>query len=367
MPPVIHLTSAHQRYDTRIFRKMCASLVNNGYNVSLIVADGNGDTICNGVPIYDVGASKGRFDRILNAPKRVFTKAIALDAKVYHLHDPELIFIGLKLKRLGKKVIFDSHEDVPKDILSKHYLNPLLRYLLCAIFIWLERFTLPYFDAVIAATPSIRDKFLKLNKFTVDINNFPIQEELVPNSQITVLRSNVCYVGGIDAIRGIREIIRAMEHVRSDVRLVLAGSFSEPSVSNEVRQYPGWAKVDELGFVDRAKVREILARSLTGIVTFLPVSNHIEAQPNKMFEYMSAGIPVVASNFPLWREIIEGNNCGLCVDPCDPQAIAEAIDKLVSDPELAHKMGQNGQRAIQRCYNWHAEEKKLLKLISDFT
>jgi glycosyltransferase involved in cell wall biosynthesis len=90
--------------------------------------------------------------------------------------------------------------------------------------------------------------------------------------------------------------------------------------------------------------------------------NHIDAQPNKMFEYMSAGLPLIASDFPLWREIVEGNDCGVCVDPADPAAIAEAIDRLVENPDLARRMGENGQRAVHERYNWAIEEKKLLAL-----
>lgn len=368
---VTHLTSVHPRFDTRIFHKMCTSLANNGHNISLVVADGKGDEKRNGVAIHDVSASKGRMDRIRKAPGRVFAKALALNADLYHLHDPELIPIGLKLKRLGKKVIFDFHEDVSKQLLSKSYLNPLLRHLLSFTFAQFERFACSRFDAIVTATPFIRDKFLKINPRTVDINNFPLLGELVAPAEGTEACSTICYIGGIEVIRGIREIVQAMEYVRSDIRLEIAGSFeidtsfSETALAKEVRQYPGWEKVDELGFfVDRQDVREVLSRSLMGLVTFLPAPNHIDAQPNKMFEYMGAGIPVIASNFPLWREIIEGNDCGLCVDPLNPRAIATAIDTLVQNPERARAMGQNGLRAVHERYNWGAEEQKLLQLYS---
>jgi glycosyltransferase involved in cell wall biosynthesis len=80
---------------------------------------------------------------------------------------------------------------------------------------------------------------------------------------------------------------------------------------------------------------------------------------------MSAGVPVIASDFPLWREILLPRDCGICVDPEDPAAIAQAIDDLVSNPERAAEMGRNGQAAVRDEYNWANEEGKLLRLYED--
>ncbi|MDC4505526.1 glycosyltransferase, partial [Acinetobacter baumannii] len=134
---------------------------------------------------------------------------------------------------------------------------------------------------------------------------------------------------------------------------------------NSVIKKKGWNAVNELGQLSRNEVKEVLQRSVAGLVTFLPVPNHIDAQPNKMFEYMSAGIPVIGSNYPLWRSIIEDNGCGICVNPEDPEEIAAAIDKLIVDRALAENMGKNGIRAVNEKYNWSIEEKKLFKLYTE--
>ncbi|PWF22174.1 glycosyltransferase family 4 protein [Corticimicrobacter populi] len=358
---ICHLTSAHPRYDTRIFLKQCRSLAKAGFETALVVADGKGDETRDGVRFYDVGASAGRLDRMRNTTKRVLAKAVAIDAIVYQLHDPELLPIGLELKKRGKKVVFDAHEDVPKQLLGKPYLNAASRWLLSELFSVYENRTCRKFDGVIAATPFIRDKFLEINRNTVDVNNFPMLGELVTEEiDWSRKRPQVAYVGGISRIRGILELVRAMGLVRSDVTLGLGGTCPEADFKRELENAAGWARVDDRGFLDRVGVRTLLQESVAGVVTLHPVVNYLDALPVKMFEYMSAGIPVIASNFELWRRIVEENQCGLCVDPLHPQEVADAIDYFFMHPEDAERMGRNGQRAIRDHYNWDVEAKKLL-------
>lgn len=365
MIKIAHLTSAHPRYDTRIFLKECQSLAKGGYDVHLVVADGKGPEVLDNISITDVGYSRGRLNRMLATTKRVYKAALDINADIYHFHDPELIPVGLKLKRRGKKVIFDAHEDLPKQLLGKPYLNKFTKIVLSNIFKAFEKVVCGRFDAIVTATPHITEKFKKINPLAVTVNNYPLIGELAcADIDWSRKAAEVSYIGGIASIRGITQVVQAMSMVKSGARLQLGGKFSEKNVELSAKAEPGWSSVDALGFVDRAGVRDALARSIGGVVTFLPAPNHIDAQPNKMFEYMSAGIPVIASNFPLWREIIEGNGCGFCVDPLAPSDIAAAIDALVTQPVLAEQMGRNGQRAVLEKYNWSIEEKTLLDLYS---
>lgn len=359
---LVHLTSVHPRDDIRVFLKQCRSLARHGHEVTLVVADGRGDEMREGVSILDVGRGKGRIDRMVRTARRVARRAIALDAQIYHLHDPELLPLALRLVRLGKKVIFDAHEDVSKQILGKHYLHPWSRQILARAFRAFEAYACARLSAVVAATPYIRDKFLPINPRSVDINNFPMVGELDTETPWNERRREACYVGSIAGNRGVREMVRALELTQENVRFHLVGDFAESDVESEVRAYDGWRRVNATGVLDRQGVREVLSRSIVGLVTLHPTPNYRDALPIKMFEYMAAGIPVIASDFQLWRSIIDEARCGVYVDPLDPSAIAAAIDYLASHPEEAERMGRNGRQAVLTRYNWAHEESKLLAL-----
>jgi len=359
---IVHLTSVHARYDTRVFIKMCGSLASYGYDVYLVVADGLGDEIKNNVKILDVGKiSKGRLQRVTKTVIKVYEQAKNIEASLYHIHDPELIPIGIKLKKAGKRVIFDAHEDFPKQLLSKAYLNAFIRKVLSGLFAIYESQVCHKFDAIVAATPSIQEKFLSINPNTVVVNNYPLIDELTNKGGWSKKQNRITYIGAIAERRGIKEIVTAMEYTH-DVKLNLAGIFGEKDVERGVKNQPGWLKVNEEGFLDRSEVKKLLAMSQAGLVTLHPIASYIDALPVKMFEYMAASIPVISSDFPLWVSIIESSQCGLCVNPLDPKAIGKAIQYIIDHPHESEKMGMNGRRAVEEKYNWSIEEKKLLSL-----
>lgn len=120
--------------------------------------------------------------------------------------------------------------------------------------------------------------------------------------------------------------------------------------------------VEFVGKLSRDQVNKLYGQSRAGLVLYQPAANHYESQPIKMFEFMAAGLPVIASDFPLWREIIEENKCGICVDPQDINAVRNACELLLSDPETAQQMGLNGHKAVEDKYSWDSEAKKLIDI-----
>ena len=356
---IAHLTSAHPRDDVRVYHKECRSLARMGHEVYLMVADGKGDATIDGVRVLDVGRPAGRLARMFGSPAKILRRSLEIEAEAFHLHDPELLTIALALKKRGKKVVYDAHEDVPRQILGKHYLPQGVRSSVAYLAESYEGFVSRRIDGVIAATPTIRDRYLPINPNTQDVNNYPMLEEFGDVVLTAEKRVEICYVGGIAGIRGIRELVLALEHCRSGVVLNLVGSFSEPSTESEVKAYEGWRRVRHQGVLGRLGVTAALSTSLAGLVTLHPTANYLESLPIKMFEYMAAGLPVIASNFPLWKKIIEGHDCGLCVDPMNVEDIARAIDWMVDNPERASEMGANGRRAVFEHFNWAREQEKL--------
>jgi glycosyltransferase involved in cell wall biosynthesis len=357
---IAHLTTVHPRYDVRIFHKECTSLAARGYEAHLIVADGEGAETLNGVVIHDVGVVAGRLRRMLLQPLRAWRTARRLRALLYHIHDPELLLAGLLLSWGGARVVYDSHEDVPRAVLSKDWIHPWVRHPVAAAFEWFENSVVRRLSAVVAATPHIARRFARINPESIAVNNYPLQSEIGEAVRARGDARALCYIGGIGRIRGVVEMVRALEHV--DAKLILAGPFEGAATEQEVRALPGWAKVDYRGVVSRAEVRAIMAESRAGLLFFHPEPNHVDAQPNKMFEYMSAGLPVLASDFALWRSILDEARAGLCADPFDPQAIARVIGSVLDDPSTARAMGERGREAVLNRYQWAFEEPKLADL-----
>jgi glycosyltransferase involved in cell wall biosynthesis len=358
---VVHMTSVHARDDVRILLKECASLQAAGHDVGLLVADGQGDGSMRGVRITDVGLRKPRrLARALRTGANMYVAARRQRADVYHLHDPELLPWALLLRIAGHRVVYDAHEHLADDILGKPYLSTWMMRVLLATAAPSELFMARRMSAVVAATPAILERFAGRARISIGVYNFPLEHELMRDGAWGERKAQACYVGGVSISRGITELIMAAKFART--RIVIAGPLWDGLTVERLSSIPGWNSVLYVRSLGRQAVGELMASSRVGVVTFLPTRNHVDSMPNKLFEYMSAGIPVVASNFPLWKSVIEQTGSGLCIDPTDPKAIAAAIDTLAADDELAARCGRNGVRAVTETFNWNGQASKLVAL-----
>lgn len=358
---VCHVTSVHPSKDVRIFYKECVSLAKE-YEVFLIAPNVKDEyTEC--IHIVGVPLPQSRIRRIFSL-NRVFKKAMDVNAEVYHLHDPELMILGRKLLRRGKKVVFDSHEDVPAQLLVKEYLPQWVKKPLSGLFAFVERILLRNYTALVSVTPSIVERLRSINPETVMITNFPIIKELASNQNPNVqFREYVCFAGAINKRYMHHMVIKSLE--QTSAKYLLAGP-AYPSYLNYLKSLSGWSKVEYWGIIDHSKVPDLFSKSLAGIVLldYCPNVGYHRGTLGvlKMFEYMYAGIPVIATDFEIWKEIIEGNNCGTCINPNDSKAIADAINFYYNNPEIAIAQGKNGRKAVLTKYNWDTQEKELLAL-----
>ena len=358
---VVHLTTVHPPFDNRIFHKQAKTLAKADYSVTLI-AQHERDEVVEGVKILTLPQSESRFYRILFLTWGAFWLALRQKATVYHFHDPELIPVGLALKALTRaRVIYDIHEDYPQQVLSKGWLPAWLRPWIARGMAGLEGLAARVFDGLVAATPTIAQRFPASK--TVVVRNFPLLEELASARSglpYTQRPPRVVYIGGITTIRGAVEMVQAIAQVEGEVELILAGAFESPALQERLTRLPGWQRTRFVGWLNRGEVANLLSQVRIGLVIFHPEPNHIHAQPNKLFEYMAAGIPFVASDFPLWREI--GQGAGLFVDPQKPDEIAQAIQWLLTHPREAQAMGARGRQLVETKYNWEHEARQLLRL-----
>lgn len=364
---IIHLTSAHPVMDVRIFHKECRSLVRAGFEVIQICNHDLSATV-DGVQILGLGKTRGRASRFTKGLVRTFMTALRCRGDLYHLHDPDLLILGLALRALGRRVVYDIHEDLPTKILLKMYLPKITRKPLSSLVGRLENVVASFMSGLITATPTLRDRFEKSNQNIVVVNNFPMLEEFDGVGTIgwEEREPHVAYFGGISEARGVEEMIEAVALLPSvlGVRLELAGWFYVDSLLGRLKEKPNWKLVNWHSDVDRLSLRHLLNRVSIGLVVLHPEKSFISSQPTKLFEYMAAGIPVIASDFPLWRTIIETCDCGLLVDPLAAGSIAAAIESLITKPANARAMGERGRRAIKEHFNWANEEQTLLSFYS---
>jgi glycosyltransferase involved in cell wall biosynthesis len=356
---VVHFTTSHDHKDARIFLRECCSLAAWGFQTHLI-APGAPEAKIKGVYIHKTPKfGSGILTRSIKGVMIIIGMLRNIKADVYHFHDFGLIPVGLLLKITGSKIVYDVHEDFPRVVLDREYIPKSFHRFVSKFVESVEAFSAKYFDGIVTVNQSIKIRFDRIGCPVVIATNYPD----LSSSYFSVVdwsqkERAVCYCGGLNKTLGLFTIINSIKHI--DAKLLLAGWFSPSYQREQAEEMTSWSQVEYLGHISRKEVNKVYERSMAGLVLYLPSGNTIDAMPNKMFEYMAAGIPVIASNFPVWKKIIEGNECGVCVDPLDEIQVARTIQWILDNPTEAKRMGVNGRRIVEEKFNWRIESKKLL-------
>lgn len=355
---VLHLSSAHPWTDNRVHLREAASLVQAGYDVGLYAVDNELRVKDTGVTVTRV-ASSPRLRRITVESIRAVRFALGSEASIVHIHDPELVWAIPLLQFRGKRVVYDAHEDLPSQVMHKTYLPQALRAPV-ALFADLLLRIANRSDHVIAATEVVAERFDESR--TSVVRNYPQIDSSVQWSDPLQRDLSVVYVGGLSEARGSKAMLDALdaEQMPAGWRLQLAGWGSAGFIQS-LSELPGWNRVDFHGVVAPSVARELIDASRVGLVVLGDTPNHRDALPTKMFEYMASGVPVIASDFPLWRQILEEHDCGILVDPESPEAIAAAVASYADDPDLLKRHSVNGFQAVRRHVNWRSEAANLVR------
>ncbi|SMO66580.1 glycosyltransferase family 4 protein [Melghirimyces algeriensis] len=358
---VMIFTSVHHYNDSRVFHKEAVSLAKAGYDVELhALADFDWRKI-QGIQIVGLPKPDNKWMRLLGG-WRLFRRALSSGADRFHFHDPELLPWGVLIQWItGSSVIYDAHEDLPKQIQTKPWIPAPLRKIVSWVADRVEKWTARQLAAVVTATEPIARNFASCPQVTV-IKNYPLPFPAIhPEGEET---NRILYVGGISYLRGYREMVKMMDYLspslNAELHLIGPLQHIKPEDRNEEQLQKNGVYLH--GRIPFEEVHRWLARGKVGLVCLHPVENYRESLPIKLFEYMSAGLPVVATNFPLWREIVEGSGAGVTVDPLNPEEMAEKVTEILTNDQRRKQMGKNGERAYRNVYNWNVEEKKLIQL-----
>lgn len=361
-PCVAVVTTVHRPFDTRIFHKQAVSLAAAGYDVVLIQR-GEVAEVVKGVRVVPLPTAPNRYVRVTWNCWLALRAVLASKASICHLHDPELIPIGLILKVLGKTVVYDVHEELSL-VNDRAYVPAWAKRPLSRILGFVEKLAERFFDHIVASTYMIGESF-PADRVTL-IRNTPRLDELADCSQTPFVdrpRQAFC-AGGMAHYNGIDLMVAAMhampEHPPS--RLVLGGEFLCSKDRERILSAPGSELVDFLGWLDRPSLVREMGRSRVGLVLYRKTENSLRGDPIKLYELMGAGLPVIVSDMPRWRDLVLKNNCGIMVDPEDSDACAAALSRLLDDPEEAEAMGRRARATIHADHQWSVDEARLLGL-----
>lgn len=353
---IVMLTTVHSAVDDRILHREARTLSEAGFSVCVIGRHTHREMI-GGVTIDPLPAAATRIERLLLQWK-LFQQALRTPAQIYIFHDPELFCTAILLRVLGKKVVYDAHENLPMQILQKGWIPKPLRYLLVPLVYAAEWIGARLLSGVIVARPHILKRFSGIPSALV--RNYPTAaalRTLAPRTPVEGRKNVALYTGSITRTYGIRELVAAFAGL-PEAELWLVGPFEDQELEQEILEQ-NLTNVKYLGRMPFEKVLTLYTSAKVGVLLLYPSPNNRHSLPIKLFEYMAAGLPVLRSNLPELAPLTDG--CSIAVNPYDPEQIRDAFTKLFSRPNLVAEMSTIGRRRALQEFTWEAEGERLIQ------
>jgi glycosyltransferase involved in cell wall biosynthesis len=362
-------------HDSRV-EKEARSLARAGYRVT-VVAEGRQDLpereLRDDVSVVRVPRGPARLPgrRMREYRARLVEALAASEPAVLHAHDSDALGAVAEVAAARRiPFVYDAHELWLGQ--ENRGRSALYHALFKAYYWWVQRRLVPRAAAVLTVSKPIRERLATTYRVPVSlVPNYPELEDPppAPRPLRTLLAEPIAddapivlYLGGVQPGRGLEELVSALPEV-PDAVLVCLGVTDTPRSLVALAEERG--VVARLRLVPPVPSEEVVgwaASATVGVALATPISeNNRFSLPNKLFQCMAAGIPVLANDFPHVRTIVEDAGAGLCVDSTDPRAIAAALRRLLADPAAAAEMGRRGAAAIRDRYHWGVSERALLE------
>lgn len=364
MITVCHLTSAHNSHDNRIFRKECRTLAANGYQVYLVSPGESRHE--SGVNVVGCGTrATSRLKRMRYGAQVVYEAGAAIDAELYHLHDPELLSYALKLKKMGKFVIFDAHENYREQILTKQYIPKYFRPVVSRLYGLFEAKTLREIDGIVfAGLVNGANIYEDKCRRSVLVNNSAIAADFqVSASRNYENRKYICCTGSLTQERGITQLVKAA--YRAGVPLLLCGSIADSYLS-DLKSMEEFRTARYLGVLPFEKVKDVINASFLGSAVTLDVGQYYSADnlATKATEYMLSAIPVLINASVYNINLLTKASFGRVVRAENLDEFTNAISYYKNNPAAVKNAGSVGRQFALQHFTWEIEAEKLLDLYS---
>lgn len=323
------------------------------------VADRTGTD--SGVVIEALPKRQGRLRRMTLGPVDAWRALRRIQPEMIHVHDPELIPLAILWKLSNQRpAVFDAHEDLAKQVAGKTYIPLRLRPMVARFTRLIERAADRFLSGVVAATPSIAQNFRHAP--VVLVQNFPWTRDFPePVDDRTGQPLTFCYVGGVSKERGGLEMVSLVGDSPASPRLIVAGAIT-PDVLRAIKA-DKTGRIDYRGILRAGDIPDLIRESTAGLVLLHPMPNYLESQPTKIFEYMAAGKPYIASDFAAWRNLLGKYDCGYFVDPFDRDALVEIVEQIAANPAEAREKGMRGRRALVEHFTFETESQRLEEFV----